>query len=123
MQDLTKVVLFVISLPLSYFVYVHNCWQTKKQEREKEICQADQDWAKEVRQAEQERESSLPWDEEWAGELCKAEQECKQETLDQKWVQSDQNRYAAGIMNVSGGIFGFHQRKFGNWLIQVKHSG
>ena len=60
MQDLTKVVLFVVSLPPIYFV--HNHWETEKQEQEKEICQADQDWAREVRQAEQERqrERSLP---------------------------------------------------------------
>ena len=52
MQDLAKVVLFVISLPLIYFV--HNRWQTKKKQvQEKEIVQADQDWAREVRQAAQ----------------------------------------------------------------------
>ena len=74
MQDLTKVVLFVICLPLKYFV--HNRWETEKQEREKEIYWADQDWAREVRQAEQEREIEIYLaDQECAGELCEAEQE------------------------------------------------
>ena len=54
MQDLTKVVFFRRGLRL--ICLVHNRWETGKQEREKEICQADQDWAREVRQAEQERQ-------------------------------------------------------------------
>ena len=77
MQNLTKVVLFVISLPLLYFIH-------------KEIRQADQDWAREV---------------------LKAEQELKRETLYQKWVQSDRNRYGAGIGNWSAGSFGLQQAK------------
>ena len=52
---------------------------------EREVCLTDQECAREVR---------------------KAVQEWKRESLYQKWVQSDQNRYAAGIVNGSGGIFG-----------------
>ena len=54
MQKLTKTVLFVMSLPLIYVV--HNCWGTEKQVQVKEIRQTNQDWAREVRHAEQEKE-------------------------------------------------------------------
>ena len=86
MQNFKKVVLFVMSLPLIYFV--HNRWEAEKLEREKEIRQADQDWTREIRQADQD----------WA-----------RETLYQKWLGSYQNRYAAGTVNGSGGIVGLQQ--------------
>ena len=71
-----------------------------EREREREICLTDQEWAREV---------------------CKAVQEWKRETLYQKWVQSDQYRYAAGIvMGTEGSLAYSKQRNFGSWLIQEK---
>jgi len=126
MQNLTKAVLFVMSLPLIYFVatqplgdrktsasernspsrprpgersapylyiyiyvyiYIYIYMQSRR-ERVREVCLTDQEWAREV---------------------CKAVQEWKRETLYRKWVQSEKNRYAAGIVNGSRGIFGLQQ--------------
>ena len=122
MQNLTKAVLFVMSLPLIYFVatqplgdrktsasernspsrprlgersapyiYIYIYMQSRRErerQREREVCLADQEWAREV---------------------CKTVQEWKRETLYRKWVQSEKNRYAAGIVNGSRGIFGLQQ--------------
>ena len=111
-MQLTKVMLFVISLPLMYFV--HNRWDTEKQEQEEEIRQVDQDWAREVLQVDQKweievRKAEEEWaravgkvEEEWEGAVREAEQEWKRETL-------FQNMYAAGVVNGSGGIFGLQQ--------------
>ena len=120
MQNLTKAVLFVMSLPLIYFVATQPLGDRKTSASERNspsrprlgersapyICIHMYIYAEQER--EREREVCLA-DQEWTREVCKAVQEWKRETLYRKWVQSEQNRYAAGIVNGSRGIFGLQQ--------------
>ena len=134
LMQLTKVMLFVISLPLMYFV--HNRWDTEKQEQEEEIRQVDQDWAREVLQVDQKweievRKEEEEWarevlqvDQKWEIEVRKAEEEWARAVgkveeewegavreAEQEWKRETlfQNMYAAGVVNGSGGIFGLQQ--------------
>ena len=125
MHDSTKVVLFVISLPLNYFV--HNRWETEKQEWEKEICQADQDCAREVRQAEQEREREKEI-KNFASQTRNRQENFARQSRNGSEKLSTKSGFRiidigmqqALWIGAERSLACSKQRKFGSWLIQVK---